>query len=225
MNDENIQYLYTDLDCLLDTRLGLLRTTFPKQAKRIEKDQRYYKRVDNKFPWIAGFPWRDYEDTWNARTYEHVKGSPATKFAKRFKQFCMDARIERSSHHGDPQVVVNLNIFPYRIPNEELELMRARLQSYLLVDEVRICNLDYAMVPLSMLPDESQFAIYDIDRWVNAQIENLQQDPRPKVGVVSPFIQKVPMKEKPLKEVIFTLENSMKMMFELTLLPLADFSA
>lgn len=125
-----IATLVTELDVLLDTRLGLIDTLDSAAAVRLFKNKAYYLRERDEFESLCGIPQGLYEERWkhrNMQVLRHSINTPATDLV----HYGL-AQLEHRSV-SDPEiegVSLVVNAYPYQPTKAEahaLEIAIARV--------------------------------------------------------------------------------------------------
>ncbi|QAX96141.1 hypothetical protein [Vibrio phage vB_VmeM-Yong XC32] len=220
---ENVK-AFVDLDSLLDTRIGIIAGLWPQHAEVLAKDERYFKRLDDKFDrLIPGFPQKDFEDTYAGRTYGHITKSAMTSIVSRLKMFARATYAQNVSKVNESVTTLVVNLYPYKLPDEHRKQLRETLLYATEFHAVDFVSLDLGLITPSLLSEFELFITYDFDSWLNVHNQALAKCPIPRVETIHPYIQHKDMGLPPA-EVVEEVKRTLRVAIDVTPVPLDDFS-
>jgi len=218
--------VFVELDCLLDTRIALIQGIWPKWAEQLASSAKYFRRIDDNFAkhW-PDFPQVDFNDTYRARTYAHIRGRAAwTPVAKRIQTFSRLIKAKTVTLSNDAPLTLTVNLYPYRVPMEDKDVLEEVLLDMFAFDCIRFVNMSPDMVtPLYLDKNFKEFVIYNFDEWICLHSEALGKHPLPHVTATHPLIV---IKDHgiPISKVVEQAIETLRPVINLQPLPLDNFS-
>lgn len=124
--ETKISALMITLDCLLDTRIGVL-FSFGGEAIETALDEKYYSRQEDKF---TGIDTDAFNERYQKRDKETLKNSGVTKMITLLQEFVFKTLNQSlvTPHHYLPKIV--LNTYPYVLSEAEKETFAKVLIHY-----------------------------------------------------------------------------------------------
>lgn len=215
-----------ELDCLLDTRMGVVSYMDSSLAEELAAHPDYFSRLDDKFDKILPyFPQAEWEANYAKRTTEMIMGhSYMTGIVQRLKSY-QDAI---ATYGGDMPVqqklAVTVNLYPYAFSDSDKAELKDTLHDVLGIPDIRLVSLMPELVVPSMIKSTySEFILYDFDLWLNTFHVELGNSPMPSVQAIMPLVVKQDH-GLPIKAVIEEVRMRMGPLVEVGPLPLDAFS-
>lgn len=181
------EVVYIDLDCLLDTRIGVIAQVNPKKAEAILNSETYHNRVRDEFD---GISYDDFRKLWSQRNAETLKLSVLTNIIPLLTAIAQ-AHIQ-SCHEKNERFEMELviNTYPYELDTEtSTEIAAAfqeKLNNIITVRSERI-SIGF-LTPKYCRENFGVMIIYDLEPWVESQMKNFETQQMPKVTVFSPAL-------------------------------------
>lgn len=217
--------VFVELDCLLDTRIALISGIWPEWAERLAMSPNYFRRTDDNFlKHFPDFPQEDFQDTYRARTYAHVRGRATwTPLAKRIQTFSRIMKAKTVTLSNESPLTVTVNLYPYRVPKEDKDILEEVLLEMFAFDQVRFVNMSLDMMtPVYIDGNFKEFVIYDFDTWICHHAEALGKHPLPHVTATHPLII---LKDHglPVSKVVEQATQALRPVLDLQPLPMDTF--
>ena len=218
--------LMIELDCLLDTRIGVIASMGGDELKTIIATD-YHNRAMDIFPGIDN---DKFQEMYANRDKTILKNSMITPMGDMLKDFVHKTinLIHTSPFHMKPKIIINL--YPYQLNEDEIVniIVSVRAKTLGLAD-VTAVNLSYEQLTPSYVKNNvSILVLYEYYKWLEAQSLNeaFKKVTCPEVALLGPAIFfKIP--DKQLKQD----DNPFKAMEELAapfislgLIPIKNFS-
>ena len=206
-------HFFTEIDAILDTRLGTLAKMGRSIALEVLKGN-YLDRVHDCFPGVDN---KLFKETYDKRDKETIALSMATPVMKIMGEFCLDTIQGNNSSPFVKQPVITINEYPYVLTDKErnLILTAAKIRTKNLA-EIKFVNMSPAQItPRFLKKDVSIFAIYDYITWLDTQAENkvFSKESCPTVVMLTPFMPaSINKNGEELSKVEFKLEEWQKHM-------------
>lgn len=171
------QILLISLDCLLDTRMGVLSAHYPEIANSIVVDpikaKTYRNRIRDEFP-DDGIDFETFKGLWETRTTLHLRKSILTPFVFELANITsqvVDQSIE--APHTISEFEIHINTYPYTdlsVAEETgiIEAVVARLHFPVMVRTV--CLSEASLTPQYIKANNYTTTIlYDFRKWLETQ--------------------------------------------------------
>lgn len=234
MNAQDIRVLF-DLDLLLDTRLGFLRslpTPFPspfdfkKYRHRLSDDMRPLGFMDLD---------RDaFLQAYRKRTSAILPLSPMTEGIELLKQMIQGYLKERIDGPGIRSMTIDINGAPYEVDPAVKDALIDTI-AYLTGD---LCPIHWVSVPMDLLTPSyirgtyQLVGMYDFDRWVTAHGERIRLHELHFVNFIVPALMTQCYDEATIKEMGFddlgdlftTLKTGLAPTMAIEFIPVPTFS-
>lgn len=187
--------IYIDLDSILDTRLGTISKLYPERAIELLGDAAYYMREENVF---EGVDKALFDTAYAKRDKETLSSSTPTAFLLELRKIVFDV-LEKSVHplHGD--VDVTINVYPYKLTEDEKKDIEACVLYYT-GECVPVRTIDLMPSLLTPVYFKGEFSVaimYDFGTWLESQAEAFRTIQIPDVSLLVP---KFWLKGKPTPE-------------------------
>jgi hypothetical protein len=112
---ENRKYIaiLVELDCLLDTRMGILfDRNNPYNLDDYLKSKQYFSREEDSFPTMSR---EDYEKRWKTRDRSILKDSILTGVVQEIRDSCCQLTLLKMKTPETRDIKVMINIYPYKL--------------------------------------------------------------------------------------------------------------
>lgn len=217
---------FTELDAILDTRLGTLLRINPDITPSLVKTG-YFDRDRDQFPNV---PVKTFQDLYEKRDKQTLKASmmtPVMDFVRDFIKHSYEMNIE-TPFLRDPKITVNLH--PYVLLPEEQNLIKAALIAKTgAAAEINFVNMTASQITPSWLKQEVNImAVYNPYDWMEllAKTGVWEKETCPSVMVLAPLrIRDLSLKDINMAELQKELEWLASPFFNLQLLAMRTFSA
>lgn len=191
MIKEESSVFYTDLDTILDTRLGVIQTHYSHLIPSVLKNYQYRWRDE-----FEGISLEEFEYVYARRGRLELSNSIKTGMIDILLEFACETRnlSTKTPHRLRP--IVELNLHPYLLPVKEEKQVMAAFR--LLLNEtcdIRFINVDPAIINFETVRNTySMMAMYDGLKWLDNQCVGDKQQRRfcPEVGLLVPALVKDP---------------------------------
>jgi hypothetical protein len=186
-NSNKITAIYTELDVLLDTRLGTLARMNQAVAAQVLSSGDYLKRTSDRF---LGVDQEEFKKLYAARdtvTLAHSSVTQAIEWLGHLVGVLADQAIERPYHDGSKIVV---NIYPYQLTGEEQEqvvkAIAAWMSKQVPVELISVRTQD--LTPLHCKSSYAMMMVYDYDVWLESHAKEFEQTRLPEVTLFAPAL-------------------------------------
>lgn len=214
--------IYVDLDCLFDTRLATL-ATFSIEAVENAVANGYYSRLYDDFD---GVDKAAFDEAYKKRSTQTLKNSLVTAVPEILKNFAKQTLVALVSTPFRRQPVAVVNTYPYRLSEEEVNLIIAGLSAATdkLLD-IKVVHLaPEELTPSFIKANFVQVVMYSYWEWLDIHAENgnLTQVQCPNITLIGPAIVKDKDAAKALtgQDVFSALESYVGLFIKLTLFPI-----
>lgn len=200
------QRLLVELDALLDTRLATIAQIAPALAVKAAESG-YTERLNNDWDSLLDCSINDeFKRRYAQRDVETLKVSRCTasvlvvnEITQAWEDLAQNSPLVES-------YAVDINVYPYRLSEAELDAIVSAVLSYVSLD----CQVEIVSYPPEALTPElidkhwSILLLYDLDGWLNAQVERLKEKKIPAVTIVAPALyhDRIPGEEDLPKETL-----------------------
>lgn len=217
---------FIELDCLLDTRIGVMSAVFPDWATRMAANPDYFRRIDDQFNKLDKlFPQIDYADTYAARTTDHIWGhSYMTSLVKILVNQSRALKVENVPLPEEYKYNLIVNLYPYKLDTEQKGALKSALMDKIACDNISLVSFLPEVITPSYLANKVQSLImYDFDTWIGIHMKALIANPLPEVEVIHPVIVKMDM-GVPIPLAVAQIKDRFRGVIKLNPLPLDRFS-
>lgn len=162
--------LLAELDCILDTRLGVLLALDAEKVPALLAST-YHGRLQDRF---EGFDQAAFEAAYKARGESILKNSRVTPMAALMLDFVKKALKQtlRTPFHKNP--LVELNVYPYVIDDETADSILS-VMAYLTQELCDVAIVSYSPEQLNPLFMSTNYAVammYDAPAWMETHAKN-----------------------------------------------------
>ena len=176
------QNVLIDLDALLDTRIGLLRTRFPSQVPTVDMAA-YVDRHKNNLPELFGVNKNEWDAAWASRDVAVVKASHATVMAKTLGRLLAPHKVRGDVSPIHDRLHLFINHWPYKLSEELLEEFTVAITE-LTIEGTLVTMVSYApgdLTPKLVGDNYNAMILYDGIAWMDAQKDALASHRIPRV--------------------------------------------
>lgn len=198
-----------DLDCLFDTRYAVLNEIDPVVTDNLLLNGYYFRNRDE-FPNIN---LHEFRKKYQQRDVNTLKNSLPTSLMFRLAEIIGDFIVEfgKEGRLLNPELI--LNIYPYKLSNEEINEMALCLKirtNHII--PVRIINTDPLNITPSWLKDNiTFFYIYNWSEWLTKYTYTLMSNRLDDVCIVAPSI--MPLSQEEGENQVKELEKDLRSKF------------
>ena len=224
-----------ELDALLDTRLPTMGLISPQAAIDCAADSRYFDRVIDDFEPICGITKDAFRAVYKRRDVEVVRASVITEMPFILNDLVLKLERETIDTPFISRVVVEVNIYPYEMDEEERDLVALAVMARCGVEtEVRCVR--YAPESLSPAVVRERYSgmiLYNFRDWMEHHVQAFESVKMPRVSILAPALYHdvVPASDAFAEDGIAGHITAFQLsevgcieLFALSLLPAANFS-
>lgn len=189
---ENPDVILAELDCLLDTRLGLLRSIDDKRITEQLLSGEYFSRLEDKF---EGFP--DFAEQYAKRTKDVLFYSVITEAINFLRSMIKQMVLTSFTTPFHKHVELHVNIAPYDLNEEEIDLIGSAIAKWFEgICSVKVVNIPLVeLTPMYCKENVTAFMLYHYHHWVDTHKALLENPANciPEVDLYAPgiyFVQK-----------------------------------
>lgn len=174
------QEIVVSLDALLDTRLATLATHDSELAKRVLESGTYHNRLYDEFEDVTI---DDFKAMYAARDKEVLKRATLTRIIRFIAELCAGTTTEASQNPTAEYPSVVINVYPYKLDEEEMKMITLAVRSYLAEEvPVRTENRPWnEFDPVYCRERVSTIIVYNNEEWMEANSKAFQTCVCPKV--------------------------------------------
>lgn len=185
-----------DLDCLLDTRLGLISTQSQENAFKCLINPDYRTRTEDTFfdQYLVGTIWKDYWDKRHELLLDDgfplvIASSAETLFPAIVHEYI---RMEINDAEHKPGVLeefkVSVNVFPYKLPQRELDELKIIIhQMFPHIKDVKVVSYETSqLTPAKIRREFDSYWLYDLPHWLNTHVEEFKTTVHPNTRIFAP---------------------------------------
>lgn len=190
--DQNldISSIYVELDAILDTRIGVIKSFGMEAMIQIIEDD-YVVRLSDDFKGIDMAEYKRRYDSRNKLVLRDSVVTPIMRVIRHFAKQTLKANLSTPIHR-QPKMI--LNIFPYELTEEEIKVIISAIAAATDREiDIEVINNDpVTITPSHVKANYTAMVMYHYWDWLNAQMKNkaLEETPIPKVGLIAPMICK-----------------------------------
>lgn len=180
--------VYTELDALLDTRLGVLHGLDPQFAIDTVSNPNYFKRVSDDFSVFCGVRFDDYKLAYKKRDVGTLQDSIVTNAAFVLNSVCSELNRQRSETPFSKSVSVEVNIWPYDLTElEQREFENAVMSMVPMEVVVRIVNIPIEELKLRYVAKHyTGMLIYNFAEWLQLHCREFEEVTIPGITILAP---------------------------------------
>jgi hypothetical protein len=165
-----MKVLYTDLDSLLDTRLGVMATLDPGAAQSLVKQKTYWDREQDDWERLTQgkITQEAFKAAWAVRGIEVLKSSVASQLFLVLNQLFGDFHLINMEGLTKSDLRLEVNVHPYNLNSDEIETLTGVLKE-LLFPELMVTFISRPLkelTPTFWFQHYSGALIYDFPGWL-----------------------------------------------------------
>lgn len=188
MEKAPITYFFTELDAILDTRMGTLLHIDPQCTERVLKGG-YLTRDRDVFPDIDRQVFKNRYSKRDQYTLRTSMLTPIVGYLNDFVRYTFEMHI-KTPISKEPRIMINT--YPYKLTKQEIDMIMAAI--YASIGRMAIVEPVYMtyeqITPSFLKSNTSIIALYDPYEWleVHSKNENLKRDSCPLVTMLGPLM-------------------------------------
>lgn len=220
------QKILVNLDSLMDTRLGCVRSINPDWVDPLLEGG-YLKRLHNTLSFFnKDINDRAVEERWKTRDMEVLRNSYSTNILNLLIHQCSINNNSDPEHPEAQYISIVVNTHPYQFTKDELVTFFIYLKSMFGIERLTQVSMPTSeLTPTYLKGNINRFIFHDQEEWNDHQLLNLPHCPIPNTAFNTPLCYRKGMENT---GVLPNFEKWAAMgyaaHFKLELLPLADFS-
>ena len=235
MNFDEKNSIYTELDCIYDTRLATLEAIGPRLAKHALKNGYHFLRVADKWPMIS---LEDFKRVYALRDEHILSLSQPTLMHEVIKNFITEAitKVVKSPFKSDIEIYINT--YPYKLKPYTCQSLMEQVQKvYSNAVNVYLIRKDYKdLTPQYCKEKFALMTMYEWGDWIeyHSKSEAFVSSPMRDVSIMLPELywqEPVPERSE-LKKITKDMEHPFRKMeivsspiLDIHLLPIEYYSA
>lgn len=183
--------IMVELDCLLDTRIGILSTVRKDVADAVVVDNKYHERTSDRFSQLyPGFDDGEFYAAYATRTYADIAGRVfQTHVVGHLINHCVECRRVAETTPEAQSIKISVNVFPYQLTETQSHELLDTLQEVFDLAAVELCSYPcHSLTPGVIKGLFTHCIMYDFDKWANMHYEALMPSPMPSVNFIVPAI-------------------------------------
>lgn len=197
-----INRILTELDALLDTRLGVVSTLDNDAALRLVQNSDYFHRETDQIGPLCGLDQAVYEQAWASRDVSALQHAIMTPSVAMLRMQLLDIHRQWKVAR-DPNiegVVLEVNTYPYPLSEAELAgygaVFKEVFGSFLQIEVTHRPWTQYT--PDFMMRHYTGAVLYNYRDWFHAHLDALMKKGIPRFSMVAPKIGKevIPLEER-----------------------------
>lgn len=198
VDGKTVEYreILIDLDCLLDTRIGLVATYSQPEALRCATNPEYYQRYQDTFldQYLEGKSWRE---EWKNRTQHKlpdgfpsvIVASGETSFPSIIYEYIkleINEAIERPGLLDEFKIAIN--VYPYVLPDNEIKALNDIAHAmFPHIKEVKVVSFDTkSLTPAKIRREYDSYWLYDLPNWLNTHVDEFKSMLHPNTKIFAP---------------------------------------
>lgn len=202
--------IIADLDCFLDTRLGLLIQHFPDIAAKVAFDDRYYERESD---WVyfeqMGIPHQQWVSIWDNRDASVLPFCYQTLFTKQLLQYIQSLFNEQMRPMHSIEHELWINTYPYQLDRETQEAIGEEVFEQLpLFKEIKMVYIPHRQLDPWVNKDAlDSIWFYDSRDWFEQYTEGLLENPAMSFRVFQPRLHYRMEEDDKITKKLLEIEN------------------
>lgn len=226
-NQEILDWIFlTDLDSILDTRLGLISILDEDLAIDLLKNRKdkYYNRKVEKFGKWTTDEWLEH---YRNRSKRVLRESVPTNLIRLATGYMAIAELEQSGSPVPQTPRLLVNTFPYELMEEERDLiLKALVAATKGTINLELTYRSYADIsPLWLRTNVAVYATYNFREWLETQsmTDAFSRHSCPDTVILAPAIVHDESLEDD-NEIFATMTKTFRMLFSVEFIPVEEFS-
>jgi hypothetical protein len=222
-----INGVYVELDCLFDTRLSLMYDIDKNIMRDMISTNKYHTRIMDQFGYLSVRLFRTIYNYRNANTLDNPLGTLVNDV---IRDYCVEATITAKSYEEYNKINVYVNIYPYNLTEEDIELLRMGISNSIEIPvNVEILYKPYTEINPEFIKNNiGMMIMYDGLLWVEHFTSNgeLIKNSLPDVVLMTPMLlhRNLLIKKADLTTFFNDVEKSVAMLIQLAYVPADIFS-
>ncbi len=187
--DSSVDRIYLSLDSILDTKLGCIAQHNPELATALLKKGKWSTRLNDNWPGMLTN--KQFREWYDARDIETLKHSVLTNMNFFLKRLIKDNITHTVHTRTNDRVVFELNIWPYKSPDEEFIEMLVeciRFHSYSAASIVVISAEPKDLTPEYVRSRYKVVVMLDYIAWIKTHSSFFEKRGIPEVILVAPAV-------------------------------------
>lgn len=185
-----MKHILIDLDSLLDTRLGVLESIDPALTRQVIQSNTYWDREHTDWSVLTQgkLSNEDFLACWRDRDNRVLQASMMTAMIPVLGKILADYHRNMKDGVVEVDVGVEVNIWPYGLEYDDLEVIREALHQYLYDDlEVTFCSRPLTeLTPQVMHEHYSAVVLFDFQPWIKHHCFNIAKQRCPGLNLIVP---------------------------------------
>lgn len=185
--------IYTELDCLLDTRLSVFRQAGVTGEELFgNKEGWYWSRLDNDPSGITNgrVTQADINALWSNRDMAVLEDTMPTLFCREIGELIRELSMTTQRFTNGSKIHLTVNVYPYKLTNAEMRELEMHLPMYTGFD----VKLSVEYIPFEQLSLNncrhrySYMIVYNFEEWMTHHVDQLGVHPNDDFMVLAPQI-------------------------------------
>lgn len=220
-----VSRFFTDLDCILDTRMGTLLLMDPECTERVTKSG-YFDRDRDLFD---GINREKFKVKYQKRNKQTLGASIMTPVIGLIREYCKQVYEQnaKSPFVQEPRLVINT--YPYELTDDEKHKLMIGIQYRTKIQSpIEFVHMTYSdITPMYLRNSIDQIVIYDPIEWleVHSLNNNLKKTVCLEVTMMGPLAWRNLDFQGSMEELVKNMDLACKPFIDLQLVPLRIFSA
>lgn len=201
MNDGQFKEVAVDkilvsLDCLLDTRIGVIAQKYPEKVSKLLSGRSYFERIQDRFD---GIEHEEFVELYKNRNVETLKCSMMTNATLLMGTLVKTSANQVLSGSAPVRMIFDINIYPYVLDEDERNDLLGVLEFH--VGDAPEYNI--VSIPNEFLTPvicKSQYAVlvmYDFPDWMRMHADAFKEFRMPDLLIYAPqLLEKLPTPEE-----------------------------
>lgn len=183
------QNVLIDLDCIIDTRYGLLVQKWGGRVNAVDM-QKYRERKTSRVWEHFGVPEKDWCDAYATRDVETLTFSAPTLLYVNLSAIMAAAVMQAMSSPLHKKPTLTINVWPYRLEEWEVDDILLSVGDILGADvTVKCVYIEPANLTPSLIKQQfNGWVLYDLLSWLSLHNEALAKEPMPDVTFFIPSV-------------------------------------
>lgn len=224
----NTHHILLQMDTILDTFLACVEKANPEWKSILLSNKKYTKRISNNLSFYhPEINYKQVQEVWEKRDKEILQMSNVSSLLCRFYMNRCTTYLADEDAPGYTDVAVTLNIYPYELDNEEIQVFREMLAGYFYTTNISVISRSVRkMTPNWIRSQFQQVVIYDFNEWAGIHIERLRECSLEKVLFTFPvmLLPDITPVGKSVQEIVHALRLSFLGVLQTDIIPLEDMS-
>lgn len=213
--------MLVELDCLLDTRLGVISHIDPEAATELLFKDYRGREIDDFETLTDGKVSNDaFRAAWEARDVTVLVDARCTALVALLDMFISDLEDQVVNSPEYDRTRLDVNVYPYQLTEEEKDMMITAIMAYAGIQtQVKIVSIPPEHITPKAIRDNWHVVVmYDFDGWFTLHVDALNKLRIPKHTIIAPALYR----EQPDPEKITVEAMPDKTPFELMEMSVID---